>query len=160
MPNRFFVSVRDDVELINWIENVEPFLHKVMDVLCYDGEEISVLFCDDSFIKQLNSEYRNVESATDVLSFENGSEYSDEEGKWFCAGDIVISVDTLAKNAEYFGVDTDSELKRLLVHGILHLNGFDHGEEHLVIGEAPVCDMLVTQEKTLEKLSDVHIVSD
>lgn len=73
-------------------------------------------------------------------------------------GDIAVSVETLRKNAAEFHVDEDSELKRLLVHGILHLNGMDHGDEHIAEGAVPKCEMLVVQEKTLEALADEKIM--
>jgi probable rRNA maturation factor len=62
----------------------------------------------------------------------------------FC-GDIVISLDTLERNVKSYGVEADEELKRLLIHGILHLSGMDHGEEE----SDP---MLELQEKTLRDL--------
>ena len=73
-------------------------------------------------------------------------------------GDIVISLETLPVNAEYFNEDSNAELKRLLVHGLLHLNGMDHGEEHIQKGEAPQGEMLVLQENILEKLKDEIII--
>jgi probable rRNA maturation factor len=126
--------------------------------LNYDNEEISVLFCSDEFIKELNSQYRNIDSATDVLSFENGEEYEDEEGLWKNVGDIAISLETLPKNAEYFEVDTNTELKRLIIHGILHLNGMDHGEEHIEKGVVPTDEMLVLQENLLSDLIEEKII--
>ncbi len=116
------------------------------------------MFCNDEYIKELNKTYRNIDAPTDVLSFESGEEYEDEEGKWKCAGDIVISLDTLPVNAEYFNEDKNAELKRLLVHGLLHLNGMDHGEEHKEKGKAPECPMLELQENILEKLKDEIII--
>ena len=112
----------------------------------------------DQFIKELNSQYRNIDSATDVLSFENGEEYEDEEGLWKNVGDIAISLETLPKNAEYFEVDTNTELKRLIIHGILHLNGMDHGEEHIEKGVVPTDEMLILQENLLADLSDEKII--
>ena len=82
---------------------------------------------------------------TDVLSFNAGSTYQDEEGvEWFSAGDIVISVDTLAKNAVEFEVSQDQELKRLLIHGVLHLSGMDHSDN------SPEQPMLQFQEIVLQ----------
>ena len=73
-------------------------------------------------------------------------------------GDIVISLETLPKNAAYFEIDENSELKRLLLHGLLHLNGMDHYEEHIEKGVAPVCEMLVLQEKILSEFSDYKLL--
>ena len=158
MANRIFVSVQEGVKEPEWLDKVQDFLLLAANQLGFDNEEVSVLFCNDAYIKELNSSYRNIDAPTDVLSFENDEEYKDEEGKWKCVGDIAISLDTLPVNAEYFNEDTNAELKRLLVHGLLHLNGMDHGEEHIEKGLALVCEMLVLQENILEKLKDEIII--
>jgi rRNA maturation RNase YbeY len=88
----------------------------------------------------------------------NDDEYSDEEGDWKCVGDIIISLDTLTENATYFAENKNEELKRLLVHGLLHLNGMDHGEEHIEKGVLPQCEMLQIQENILQKLKDEKII--
>lgn len=159
MANRVFVSVQEKMDEPVWLCKVEPFVQKALKRIGYDGEELSLLFCDDAFIQELNKNYRQIDSATDVLSFENGDEYEDEEGTWVCAGDIIISVETLPKNAAYFEVDENSELKRLLVHGLLHLNGMDHGDEHIEKGVSPEGEMLVLQEQILEELKDEILIS-
>lgn len=158
MANRILISLGEDVIEPVWFNKVEPFIQTVLQKLSYDNEEISVLFCSDEFIKELNSQYRNIDSATDVLSFENGEEYEDEEGLWKNVGDIAISLETLPKNAEYFEVDTNTELKRLIIHGILHLNGMDHGEEHIEKGVVPTDEMLVLQENLLSDLIEEKII--
>ena len=158
MANRILISLGEDVIEPVWFNKVEPFIQTVLQKLNYDNEEISVLFCSDDFIKELNSQYRNIDSATDVLSFENGEEYEDEEGLWKNVGDVAISLETLPKNAEYFEVDTNTELKRLIIHGILHLNGMDHGEEHIEKGVVPTDEMLILQENLLADLSDEKII--
>ena len=156
--NRVYVAMQEGVEEPAWFEKVEPFVQKALSELSFDGEEISMLLCNDIYMQELNKTYRNIDSTTDVLSFENDEEYEDEEGRWKCVGDIVISLDTLPVNAEYFNESRNDELKRLIVHGLLHLNGMDHGEEHIEKGRAPVCEMLVLQEKVLEKLKDEKII--
>ena len=156
--NRIYVAVQEGVNEPDWINNVEPFVHKVLKELKIKGQEISMLLCNDTYMQELNKTYRNIDSTTDVLSFENDEEYEDEEGKWKCAGDIVISLDTLPVNADYFEESCNDELKRLIVHGLLHLNGMDHGEEHIEKGHAPVCEMLVLQENVLDKLKDEIII--
>lgn len=158
MANRFLIDV-DGIDQPEWLGNVEPFMQKIAKELSFDGQEVSVLFCDDAIIQELNKNYRNIDSATDVLSFENGERFKDEDGvDWLLAGDIAISVDTLKKNAEYFECDVDSELKRLLLHGFLHLNGYDHGEEHIEKGKKPECEMLKLQEEILLKLKGEKII--
>ncbi len=158
MANRILISMYDEMPAPAWFDNLEPFVNTALKALGFDGEEISILLCNDTYIRELNNAYRQIDSATDVLSFENDEEYEDEEGKWKCVGDIAISLDTLPVNADYFEVDADSELKRLVVHGILHLNGYDHGEEHIEKGLEPECEMLKLQEKILVELKDEKII--
>ena len=84
-----------------------------------------MFFTDDTHIKELNTQYRNKKKATDVLSF------SHFEGiaisPWDTSiGELVISVETLCRQAKKFKVTVEEELIRLLVHGTLHLLGFDH----------------------------------
>ena len=158
MANRVLISVQEEIKEPEWLKNVEPFMQKVMSRLGYDGQEVSLFFCDDEYIKELNKNYRDINNATDVLSFDNSQTYEDEEGYWLCVGDIVISVDMLPENSDYFDVDVNTELKRLLVHGLLHLNGMDHGEEHIEKGIEPKCEMLVLQENLLKELEDEKII--
>lgn len=158
MANRFLVAA-DGIDEPSWLGNVEPFLQKMAAELGFDGQEASLVFCGDEMIRELNKNYRNIDAATDVLSFENGEKFTDEDGsEWLLAGDIAVSVDTLKKNAEYFGIDENSELKRLLLHGLLHLNGYDHGEEHIEKGKAPECEMLRLQEEILLKYEGEKII--
>lgn len=158
MANRVLISMEDGLEPVEWLSKAEAFIYKIMERLELDGEEVSVLFCTDAFIQNLNREYREIDAPTDVLSFENGEEYEDDEGKWLSAGDIVLSLETLPKNAQYFEVNEDTELKRLLIHGLLHINGYDHGEEHIEKGVKPECEMLVLQETILEEVSELKIM--
>ena len=66
----------------------------------------------------------------------------------------------LPVNAAYFNCSENEELKRLLVHGLLHLNGMDHGDEHIEKNQLPVCEMLVTQENLLSELKDEIIIGN
>ncbi len=159
MANKILIDVGEDIESPKWIDNVEPFVQKVMEKAGFDGQEISILFCSDAFIQDLNKQYRDIDAPTDVLSFENGEEYTDENDvDWIAAGDIAISLETLPKNALYFEVSADEELRRLLVHGILHLNGYDHGDEHVEKGVEPECEMLKIQKSIMQDLSAESII--
>ena len=155
MANRILISVQEDISVPEWFseEKIKNYVEKVLEELKFDGEEISILFCDDAEIQNLNKSYRNIDSPTDILSFENGSEYEDDEGKWLEAGDIAISFETLPKNAEYFKVSENEELKRLLIHGCLHLNDYDQGEEHNERGDEPKDEMICNQENAQKKIS-------
>lgn len=160
MANRVFVSMMNGEEVPPPFAFAEDFLIKVMDTLALDGEEVSVSFCTDSQIMALNKKWRGADTPTDVLSFEDGGEYTDEEGiRRRNMGDIVISFDTLSRSKAEVGEDEGAELRRLLVHGLLHLNGYDHGDEHIAAGKTPEGEMLRLQEKILEGFEekDEHI---
>ena len=133
---------------------VKDFMLKVLDVLGKDKWEISLLFTGDAFIQKLNKEYRGKDEPTDVLSFAqlDNKEAFPSKGGRFYAGDIVISMETLAKNASYFGTSMNEELKRLLVHGILHLSGLDHENNN------PDQPMLVKQENILKQFTGVVLL--
>ncbi len=160
MANRILISIQEDFTVPDWFneEKITSYVQSVLEKLGYDGEEISLLFCNDEYIHELNKNYRDIDSATDILSFEIGEEYKDDEGEWLSAGDIALSLETLPKNADYFKVSENEELKRLLIHGILHLNGYDHGEEHIESGLAPTDEMLVLQEKILSDFGEVKLI--
>ena len=133
-----------DIPEPEWGTHILPFLESVLMQLKHTHWDLSVVFCRDSFIHELNKTYRHIDSPTDVLSFEQGDEYDDENGSLrFNAGDIVISLDSLRSNAETFNVTMNEELKRLLIHGILHLSGLDHSDND------PQQPMLQLQEKIL-----------
>lgn len=83
---------------------------------------VSVLFCNDAFIQELNRDYRGKDKPTDVLSFAMG----DDEGDTPSLGDVVISLETAARQHDRYGTSYPEEIVRLLVHGVHHLLGFDH----------------------------------
>ena len=152
MSNSISVSFNDEPPGSIDPVRVENFISEVLNDLNLKNWDISLLFCDDAFIQNLNKQYRDIDSPTDVLSFEQGDEYFDEAGETrFMAGDIVISLDSLRFNAEEFNVEINEELKRLIVHGILHLNGMDHSDN------SPEQEMLKFQEKLLVQYKNIEI---
>ena len=82
---------------------------------------------DDASIRKLNKAYRGLDEATDVLSFEN--DFIDLETGARFIGDIVISIEKAQAQAAERGFSLQEELEMLLVHAVLHLNGYDHMEE-------------------------------
>jgi probable rRNA maturation factor len=111
-----------------WSGRLEAFALRVLDRMALKNWDLSVLLCDGKTIQELNTRYRNRAETTDVLSFELGESLSEAGEERFLPGDIVISLPDLSENAAYFGVSEDEELRRLVVHGILHLDGMDHKE--------------------------------
>ncbi|MDR2900589.1 MAG: rRNA maturation RNase YbeY [Treponema sp.] len=152
--NNVFISADDEMPLPFEIEKVRNFALKVLERIDHDNWDLSIHFCNNETIKKLNQEYRGKDEATDVLSFELGETFLDDNGdERILPGDIIISLDTLKENAEYFVVPIDEELKRLIVHGILHLDGLDHATNEK---EEP---MLEIQESLLENFHEEAIFS-
>ena len=137
----------EEVPPPSWSKKAAAFIRKVLKVLGHENWEVSVLFCGNRYIKTLNAQYRNRDEPTDVLSFALGET---ARGRYL-AGDIVLSLDALEENARFFKGPPDEELRRLLVHGILHLSGGDHATNN---AEEP---MLRRQEEILARLADEHI---
>ncbi len=92
--------------------------------------ELSIVLTDDATVRALNRDYRGTDAPTDVLSFAQG------EGEAFAAapgvsqhvGDVIISLDTARRQAKRYKLTLHDEVAHLLVHGVLHLLGYDHEE--------------------------------
>ena len=88
-----------------------------------EAAEISLKLTDDKEMRKLNKKHRSLDKTTDVLSFPMNETKNIEEN---ILGDIVISVDTLRKQAKKYDMTINDELAFLYVHGLLHLLGYDH----------------------------------
>ena len=97
------------------------------------------MITDNIEIQSLNAKYRNVDAPTDVLSFEMDDQY---------LGDIVISMDKVIEQAQEYGHSQKRELAFLVVHGMLHLLGYDHIDE---------VDRVLMREKEEKILNDLEI---
>lgn len=87
--------------------------------------ELSILLAGDAEIHELNRQYRNKDRPTDVLSFPQDEDALNEKGQTLL-GDVAISVETAARQAAEHHLTLEEELILLLIHGILHLMGYDH----------------------------------
>jgi probable rRNA maturation factor len=122
-------------------------LHKkteqILNALGCDDHEISIVITDDVQVRELNRTYRGKDKPTNVLSFPmQEGEFSDITPGLL--GDVVISLDTAGAEAQAAEITTDERMSQLLIHGILHLIGFDHE-----LGENQAREM---EEKSLELL--------
>lgn len=93
------------------------------------GTGVSILFVDDEAIRNLNRQFLGIDEPTDVLSFPDESDQpfpSVDEPAYL--GDIAISLPTAMRQAGELGHSLDAEVSHLLVHGLLHLRGYDHVE--------------------------------
>ena len=97
--------------------------HVSVEVSEVEGSDFSVAFISDRRMKELNGFFRGKQSTTDVLSFPHEPDKFDAEEN---LGDIVISVEQAQKQAKENGLTLESEIKQLILHGILHLCGYDH----------------------------------
>jgi probable rRNA maturation factor len=90
-----------------------------------DGAEISLLLCDDAFIHELNRQWRGQDKPTNVLSFPAPGDVADQ----IILGDIAIAYETMAREAMDEGKTLQAHFSHLVVHGLLHLLGYDHEDE-------------------------------
>ncbi|MGZ4034474.1 MAG: rRNA maturation RNase YbeY [Bacteroidia bacterium] len=82
--------------------------------------DISFVFCSDEFLLNINKQYLNHDTYTDIITFD----YSKEQPKQPISGDIFISIDRVKENAKTFSKTFEDELHRVIIHGVLHLLGY------------------------------------
>lgn len=98
-------------EISAWVKSVAQSLGKKVGDVAY-------IFCNDEKILEVNREYLQHDYYTDIITFD----YTEENT---ISGDLFISLDTVRSNSEQLGVSYDQELRRVIIHGILHLCGID-----------------------------------
>lgn len=107
----------------NYKRYVSPLLEKTCEMLDYSTDvSVSIVLVHDAEIKEYNKRYREIDRETDVLSFEDGT-YIDDT---YMMGDIIISVDAIRRQAKDYQHTLKREFSFLVVHGFLHLFGYDH----------------------------------
>ena len=131
----------------------EELLRRVTaETLRHEGIEgevaLSVVITDDEAVRELNRQFRDVDAPTDVLAFGSGEEgdFVTAPGEPAYLGDVVISYPRAVAQAEEYGHSIDRELALLVVHGVLHLLGYDH------MSEAERTEMWTRQNEILESL--------
>ena len=134
-----FLNEQDKFDITDKLKELITLAAKTaLDYMGFDRDaEISVMFTDNDGIRVLNAQHRGIDRATDVLSFPM-LEY-DDDGEMFddpgdiedelCLGDIVISLERAAEQAEEYGHSFEREVGFLTVHSMLHLLGYDHMTE-------------------------------
>lgn len=88
--------------------------------------EINIIFCNDSYLAKLNRKYLKRNTLTDIITFSFGE-------RDLISGDLFISLDRVRENAKIFGISLTRELSRVMIHGILHLAGYDDQSEREVM---------------------------
>jgi rRNA maturation RNase YbeY len=89
----------------------------------FESGEITIVFCTDDYLLEINKTYLNHDFYTDIITFD----YSEND---LVSGDLFITIDRVKDNAESFSVSFDNELKRVIYHGVLHLCGYKDKTEN------------------------------
>ena len=113
----YFFSEDTPFELPNKLRR-KRWLKELANASGYQIKELNYVFCSDEFLYQMNVDYLKHHTYTDIITFDN----SEKNGK--LEGDIFISVDRVRDNAKAHATDEESELTRVLAHGLLHLIGY------------------------------------
>lgn len=123
------LRLNNKTQLKNWIKSCALSESKIVG-------EISVIFCSDEHILEINKEHLNHDYYTDIITFNYNSETN-------ISGDLFISIDTVKDNAKALGIVFEKELYRVIIHGVLHLIGYN--------------DKTRTQQKQIRKKEDFYL---
>lgn len=126
------------------LTNEEIFTEWIESVIKSEGKnlgEIAYIFCNDSYLLEINQQYLNHDDLTDIISFD----YSEDD---LICGDIFISIERVQDNALDLGVSFEEELKRVIIHGVLHYCGYKDKSEN---------DALLMRTKEDEKIKMFHV---
>nr|WP_317630650.1 rRNA maturation RNase YbeY [uncultured Flavobacterium sp.] len=127
-------TLENEEQVADWIERIVESEDKELG-------EISYIFCDDEYLHKINVEYLDHDTLTDIISFD----YTEGD---VISGDIFISVERVQDNATDFNVSFEQELKRVLVHGVLHYCGYKDKSE---------ADEQLMRAKEDEKIAMFHV---
>nr|WP_297784308.1 rRNA maturation RNase YbeY [uncultured Allomuricauda sp.] len=121
--------------------NYADWIDKIIESEGFQTGQVDFIFCTDEYLLQLNQEYLNHDTFTDIITFD----YTDDKT---ISGDIFISTDRVEENANEFKVDSLNELRRVMSHGILHLAGY---------GDKSKDEVKLMREKEDEKIKMFHV---
>lgn len=119
----------DEQSLKDWID------YTVQNEHCFTGN-LSYIFCSDEYLWNMNKQYLGHDYYTDIITFD----YVEDK---YVSGDMFISYDRVCDNAENFNVSRETELLRVMIHGVMHLVGYD--------------DLTDEQEAEIHKMEDFYI---
>lgn len=126
------------------LSNEDVYSKWIADVITSESYvlgEINYVFCDDNYLHKINVEYLDHDTLTDIITFDNSI-------GTMIYSDIVISVERVADNAKDFNVSFEEELKRVIIHGVLHLCGYKDKSES---------EALLMRQKENEKIQMFHV---
>tara|TARA_Y100001933_G_C18662451_1_gene423352 strand:- start:68 stop:481 length:414 start_codon:yes stop_codon:yes gene_type:complete len=117
-------------------ESISSWIDISIKKLKFEAGDISVIFCSDDYLKQININYLNHDYYTDIITFD----YSDKN---IISGDLFISIDRVRENADINNENFNREICRVIIHGILHLCGYN--------------DKTSKEKEKMRKLEDVFL---
>lgn len=117
------------------------WINRVLDSENFTADQIDYVFCNDDYLHKINVEYLQHDTLTDIITFDYSN--GDRVG-----GDIFVSVDRVKDNAESLGTELDEELKRVMIHGVLHLMGYEDKTEQ---------EKVIMRRKEDEKIKMFHV---
>ena len=109
---------RFKIDTVAWVD----FAAKALEAIGKSGSSATIAFVSDKSIRKLNQQFRGIDKTTDVLSFP-----ADEPGN---LGDVAVSLETAVAQAKENGLAFDIEIAQLILHGLLHLSGYDHATDN------------------------------
>ncbi|MBL3654538.1 rRNA maturation RNase YbeY [Fulvivirga sediminis] len=112
-----FFQEDTEFELIN-PKPTQTWINKIIEQEGYKLQELNFIFCSDDYLHNMNLEYLDHDTFTDIITFDNS-----EDDKMI-EGDIFISIDRIKDNANSMNIDFENELHRVIIHGVLHLLGY------------------------------------
>jgi len=105
--------------------SIQNWIAKIINLEGYTLESLNYIFCNDAYLHKMNLDYLDHDTYTDIITFDNSEQETTIES------DIFISIDRVKENAQLQQVAFNDELSRVLVHGLLHLMGWDDKTEAL-----------------------------
>lgn len=104
---------------------IAKWLRRVAEGRGYELGELNYIFCSDAYLLEINRQFLGHDYETDIITFDNSDDWLLETGRRGVSADIYISVDTVRLNGKAYGEGFEREMRRVMVHGLLHLVGYD-----------------------------------
>lgn len=142
MINYYFEDIEGFEDLIP--SHNSSWITKCIDIQGFKLSELSIIFCSDEYLLEINKNHLNHDYYTDIITFNYNEENQIE-------GDLFISIDRVKENAEQNGVDFINELQRVMIHGVLHLCGQNDKTDE------EQAEMTKKENLMLEKLRTFHV---
>ncbi len=143
----FYLEPPVEVHIPFSSEKVQSWINYVLEQEFKQLGTINYVFCTDDYLLEINQNYLQHNTYTDIITFDNS-----EEEEWI-EGDIFISIDRVRENAQIYEVPWLTELKRVMIHGVLHLIGFTDktGDEQLKMRKKENECLLLWDELNVER---------